>query len=265
MTYIIQLLFKTLLETGYLIGVILLIGLLLGFLRKYTLRNFQRSFGSKILMITGVIGVPIHEMSHAVIALLFGHKITKVKLLQKPDENGVMGYVSHSYNQNNLYQQAGNFFIGIAPIFGATFSIMALMRFIIPQAFRDYMEILGNSLQVSEINKEFLGGLAVSYYGLLKVIFSQKNFQNPYFYLFLFLCICIASHISLSRADIKGAAKGLFAIFFILLVINIFDISHNIMTVNFIRYNIFLTGMLSISLLLSLLTYILSLIFYARR
>jgi hypothetical protein len=62
-------------------------------------------------MVTGVVGVPIHELSHATFALIFGHKIKSIKLFQKPDENEVMGYVQHSYNQGSIYQQAGNFFI----------------------------------------------------------------------------------------------------------------------------------------------------------
>jgi hypothetical protein len=265
MEFIISLLMKTIIEIGYLIGIIIIIGLILGFLRKHTLRNFQRSFGSKILMITGVIGVPIHELSHAVIALLFGHKITKIKFLQKPDENGVMGYVSHSYNKRNIYQQAGNFFIGIAPIFGATFVILALLRLMLPQAYGRYVDILVNNLQVTELNGEFLHGLLGSYVGLVKAIFGAQNFENPYFYLFLFITICISSHISLSHADIKGALNGLVILFLILLIANLFDVSKHIMTINLIKYNIFLTGILSISILLSVVTFFTSLIIRLKR
>ncbi|MGO0807158.1 hypothetical protein ACTPEF_24675, partial [Clostridioides difficile] len=34
--------------------------------------------------------------------------------------DGILGYVSHSYKKDNLYQSIGNFFIGIAPIIGGT-------------------------------------------------------------------------------------------------------------------------------------------------
>ena len=126
MTYIIEVLIRTCIETFYLVGMIVILGLILGVLRNNAIKNFQRSFGLKAVMITGIIGVPIHEISHAILALIFRHRITKVKLIQKPDPSGLMGYVKHSYNPNSLYQRIGNFFIGIAPLFGGGISIIVL-------------------------------------------------------------------------------------------------------------------------------------------
>lgn len=260
MSFLIELLLKTCVETVYLTGMIILVGLLLGVLRNNSIRNFQRSFGRKSLMVTGFIGVPIHELSHAIFALLFGHKINEVKLLQKPDESGVMGYVQHSYNKRSIYQQIGNFFIGIAPIFGGIFSIIALMRFIIPQAYNRFIYILVNGLNVTALNKSAIEGIMNSYVGLVKVIFSFKNFENPYFYIFLFVAICISSHTSLSSADIKGASKGLWVIFLILLVLNALDLSKYILASNIIKYNILITGFLIISVILSVITFLISLV-----
>lgn len=261
MTFIIELLIRTCIETAYLIGMIVLVGLLLGVLRNNSIRNFQRRFGSKALMITGFIGVPIHELSHAIVALLFGHKINKIKLLQKPDENGVMGYVQHSYNQGSVYQQVGNFFIGIAPIFGGIFSIIALMRYIIPQAYNGFINILVKSLHVTVLSKSTIEGIINSYSGLVKVIFSLKNFENPYFYIFLFISICISSHISLSSADIKGTSRGLWIIFLILFIVNTLNLSKYILAIDLIRYNILITGVLMIAVILSTITFLISFVF----
>ena len=258
--FIIELLIKTCIETVYFVGIIVLVGLLLEVLRNKSIINFQRSFGSKAVMITGIIGVPIHELSHAIFALLFGHRITKIKLIQKPDENGVMGYVQHSYKQGSVYQQVGNFFIGTAPIFGGTFSIIALMRFIIPQAYNRFMNIMVESLHVTVLNKSTIQGIINSYSGLLKVIFSPKNFENPYFYVFLFIAICISSHISLSSADIKGAFTGLWVIFLILFILNAVNLSKYVLTIDLIRYNILITGVLMIAVILSTATFLISLI-----
>lgn len=261
MTFVIELLIRTCIETVYLIGMIVLIGLLLGILRNKSIINFQRSFGSKALMITGLVGVPVHEVSHAIFALLFGHKITKIKLFQKPDENGVMGYVQHSYNPGSIYQQIGNFFIGIAPIFGGIFSIIALMKFIIPQAYNRLINILFKSLHVTVLNKSTIEGIINSYSGLIKDIFSLKNFENPYFYVFLFIAICISSHISLSSADIKGASTGLWTIFLILFILNALNLSKYILALDLIRYNILITGFLMVAVILSTITFLFSLIF----
>ncbi|KGK87261.1 M50 family metallopeptidase [Clostridium sp. HMP27] len=260
MTFIIELLIRTCIETVYLTGMVILVGLLLGVLRNNSIKNFQRSFGTKAVMITGVIGVPIHELSHAIFALLFGHKITRIKLLQKPDEKGVMGYVQHSYNQGSIYQQVGNFFIGIAPIFGGAFSIIALISFIIPQAYNSFINILVKGLHVTVLNKSAIEEIINSYSELVKVIFSFKNFENPYFYVFLFIAICISSHISLSYADIKGASRGLGGIFLILLVLNALNLSKHILAIDLIKYNILITGVLIVALILSAVTFLISLI-----
>ncbi|AWI06552.1 M50 family metallopeptidase [Clostridium drakei] len=261
MNFLTEILWKTLIETFYLTGMIILIGLTLGVLRNNSIKNFQRSFGSNAVMITGFIGVPIHELSHAIFAVLFGHKITKIKLLQKPDENGVMGYVQHGYNQNSIYQQIGNFFIGIAPIFGGVFSIITLMKFMLPRVYNSFIDILIRSLHVTVLNKNTIEGIINSYSGLIKVIFSLKNFQNPYFYIFLFLSICISSHISLSSADIKGAFRGLSVIFIILLILNALNLTKYILAIDLIKYNILITGFLMISVILSTITFLVSLIF----
>lgn len=265
MIFVIQLLVKTCIETVYLIGMITLIGLLLGVLRNNSIRNFQRSFGSRALMVTGVIGVPIHELSHAIFALLFRHKVSRIKLLQKPDAQGVMGYVQHSYNKGSIYQQIGNFFIGIAPIFGGVLSIILLMRITIPQAYEKFAGILIKGLNITVINKSTMEIMMNSYGELIRIIFSVKNFQNIYFYIFLFIAVCISSHISLSIADIKGASRGLAAIFFILLVLNFFNLSQYLASFNFIKYNIIVTGFLLIAVILSVITYLVSLILVTLR
>lgn len=258
MKFIIELLIKTCAYTLYLIGMIGVTGLLLGILRANSIRNFQRSLGSKIVMLTGIIGVPIHELSHAIFALVFGHKVTKIKLFQSPDENGVMGYVNHTYNPINLYQQIGNLFIGVAPIFGGTLSIIILMRFLIPKAYMQFIHILMENLNITTLNKAAIDGVLISYGALIKNIFSLNNFSNPYFYIFLFLAICISSHISLSFTDIKGTYSGISMIFLIFFILNIFSLSKYIVAINIIKYNILLVGFFIVAVLLSIVTYLLS-------
>ena len=259
MNFIIELLIKTCVLTFYLTGMIILVGLFLGILRTESIKNFQKSLGNSSVMITGFIGVTIHELSHAVTALLFGHKITAIKLFQKPDENGILGYVNHSYNPRSLYQQVGNFFIGVAPIFGGTFVIITLMRLIMPKSYNGFINIVIKNLSITKLNRSTIDGILISYGSLIKGIFALKNLANPYFYIFMFLGICISSHISLSYADIKGATKGISIIFLILLVLNIFSLSKYIVASNIIKYNILLIGFLIVAVLLSLITFLISL------
>lgn len=257
--FIIDLFVKTGLETLYLTGAIILIGLLLGFLENQSNRNFQRSLGRNAIMVTGVIGTPIHELSHALTALLFGHRITDIKLFQRPDQDGVMGYVNHSYNSKNIYHQVGNFFIGIAPIFGGLLVIMVLMGVLIPQVLDSFMIVLSAGMTVDNLSMASFSGVFTAYLELVKLIFVWDNFQNLTFYLFLFLAICISSHISLSPADIKGAFKGLIFIFLILLILNAIGLSQSIMNFDVLKYNVLITSFLMIAVIFSLITFIISL------
>jgi hypothetical protein len=260
MDYLLTLLIRASLGTLYMTGMIILVGFILGFLRNHSMANFQRSFGWKAVAITAVIGVPIHELSHAIFCFIFRHKIKEVVLLQKRDEKGTLGYVNHSYNPNSIYQQAGNFFIGIAPIFGGIITLLVLMHFIIPGAYNEFITISMNNLNITDINGISLNGIFDSYIDLIKIIFSIKNFGNPFFILFLFLAICISSHISLSSADVKGASQGLFMIFLIILVLNILGFSQFNMAENILKYNLILVGFLIVALIFSTITYLLSLV-----
>ncbi|MCB2362452.1 metalloprotease family protein [Clostridium estertheticum] len=260
MNTLIHLIIKTCLDTIYMTGMIILVGFILGFLRNHSIENFQRSFGWKAVAITAIIGVPIHELSHSILCLVFRHKISKLVLLQRKDENGVLGYVNHAYNPNSIYQQTGNFFIGIAPIFGGISAIIALMYTIIPKTYNQFISISMVNINITKINSVSLNGILNSYIDLIKIIFSVTNFSNPYFILFLFLAICISSHISLSSADIKGASKGLIVIFFIVLALNAFGFSKFVMAQGLLKYNIILIGFLIVSLIFSGITYIVSLL-----
>lgn len=258
--FIIDLFVKTGLETLYLTGAIILAGLLLGFLENQSNRNFQRSLGRNAIMVTGVIGTPIHELSHALTALIFGHKITDIKLFQRPDQDGVMGYVNHSYNPKNIYHQVGNFFIGIAPIFGGLLVIMVLMGLLIPQVLESFMAVVTQGMAVETLSMASFTGVFTAYLELVKLIFAWENFQNITFYLFLFLAICISSHISLSPADIKGAFKGLIFIFIILLLLNAIGLSQSILAFDVLKYNVLITSFLMIAVIFSLITFLISLV-----
>ena len=238
-----SILLKTLIDLSWFIGIIVIAGLILGFLRNTSMGNYQKSFGRKAIYITGIVGVPLHELSHLVIGLLFGHKIKEVKFFQVNDENRTLGYVNHSYNPRNIYHQIGNFFIGVAPIICGSLIIILLLKIFIPSS----LETTNNLLSTNGI---FL---------FLKSIFSLSNFKRPEFYLFLYLVFSICSHISLSTADIKGAFTGVIFIFIVLFIFNVFNLdllSH----INIIKYNLLLTNVLIISIIFSSINLLISFI-----
>jgi len=79
-----------------------------------------RVVGRKGIMATAWIGTPIHELGHLLMCRLFKHEIIKFKLLDLKDPDGILGYVNHEWDRKSLYQNIGNFFIGMGPIFSGT-------------------------------------------------------------------------------------------------------------------------------------------------
>ena len=114
---------------------------LLSVITTRTNQHLMRAFGLNAPLIFGWLGVMVHEISHAVVALIFGHHVDKIQLLQNPFKDGNenrMGYVSHAWSPNNKYQQAGNFFIGIAPIFGIAAASWGVTKLVWPQLLLSY-------------------------------------------------------------------------------------------------------------------------------
>lgn len=97
------------------------------------------------MILFGGVGVILHELSHLIMALLFGHHSDRVALLHIPrrdDPNdNCLGYVNHSWNDHNLYQRCGNVFIGIAPVIGCTLLMALLTRYLAPQIYNDFLQL----------------------------------------------------------------------------------------------------------------------------
>ncbi len=107
-------LINTLIQIGIFVVSIYVVGFIISIINKL----FYKIAGTSKAVIygTGIIGTPIHELSHALFCVIFLHKITEIKLFQINSEDGTLGYVKHAYNKKNIYHLIGNFFIGVAPI-----------------------------------------------------------------------------------------------------------------------------------------------------
>ncbi|WP_432780616.1 hypothetical protein QZH44_30395 (plasmid) [Pseudomonas corrugata] len=76
---------------------------------------------------TGIIGGPVHEMSHATACLLFGLRIRKIALYAPDAITGQLGYVEFSYSPFSLRNSIGLLVQGIAPLLaGGAFAVLSL-------------------------------------------------------------------------------------------------------------------------------------------
>ena len=83
-----------LMQFVFTVGIIVLFGLIIAMLNKIFYRNLA-GFGMLPCYLTGFIGTPIHELSHALFCIIFGHRIHEIKLFQIGGD-GTLGYVNHS-------------------------------------------------------------------------------------------------------------------------------------------------------------------------
>lgn len=76
---------------------------------------------------TGLIGTPIHELSHAVACVLFGMKIESVSFYSPNPLTGQLGYVRFVYRTHSALHALGRVIQGVAPLITA--SVILVMVF----------------------------------------------------------------------------------------------------------------------------------------
>lgn len=223
--------FNSTLDVASLIGVTLIIGFILKFLGDEALKNRCRVNYKLGTNLFGYIGTPVHELSHALVALLFGHKIKEIVFFKPVSNNSTqdgqaLGYVNHAYNKNNIYHRIGNFFIGVAPIYGGIGATYLLLFLFLPDTFHKLTKMVDKAVTH---NYHYTEASFYSFYYdsavvVFHSIFNSTNFSNPSFYLFLYLVLAVVAHIRLSGADLKGASDGVIALFVLSFVLNLISV-----------------------------------------
>lgn len=171
-----------------------------------------------IVRFSGIIGTPVHELSHALMCLLFGHRITKIQIYNFKKRSKTLGFVEHTYNKRNLYHQIGNFFIGISPIVVGGLAVTLCVRLLTPVMYNAMTEEISNILSSkSNIFARLISGTAKIFVSF----FSISNLANWRWWLCVLLSFAISVHMEISRSDIKGGLKGLTVISVLLLVADI--------------------------------------------
>lgn len=248
-----------LLQLLYTVGAIIVFGVFISFCNAVVyklLGNTSRAF----VIATGIIGTPIHELSHAGMCLIFGHKITAIKLFDPRSPNGVLGYVSHSYNKKNIYHVIGNFFIGVAPIVFGSLILLFLQWALVPNI---YSSVMGSIVEIDPNN--FFNSTFKAVGNIIVRFFSGEAVKTWTWWVFLILGLSIALHMELSPADIKGAVPGLITIVALSIVINIVvalcGIKYsNSMTSGIAYFGVYLVGILIITAIFAVILSLVALI-----
>ena len=171
------------------------------------------------LLIFGWLGICMHELGHAIMCVVFGHKVKKLQLFAPDAAAGTLGYVQHSFNPHNPYQVIGNFFIALGPIILGTIAIWAAAVILLPQGVM-LLDISWNWRDFQSL--ESFWRLSVNTWNtsadLFQNIFTTRIWTRWQTWLFAYIMASVGSGISLSWSDISGGLEG-FGAFFALLYI----------------------------------------------
>jgi hypothetical protein len=187
-------------------GSLFLAGLFLTLISRWTQNVFQQfKFPKFGLYVFGVIGVPVHELCHAIFAKIFFHDVKKIKWFDPSGKGGAHGSVTHYYDDKSFFHRLGLFFIGMGPVLLAPIFLFAVYHYLVPGAAH---------FDLSNIR------LAKSLEAFGATLINAKNWRSVWFYIFIYLTICITSQMELSSADIKIARGGIFPSYALFFIIN---------------------------------------------
>lgn len=220
---------------------------LLTYINRDTKRYLANGCGINSELYLGWLGIFFHETSHLLVALLFGHHITSFRLLKRPhpdqttpngDRDLTLGYVNHTWNQNSWYQNTGNLFIGIAPIFGCSLVLLGLTAWLLPSLFQSILALTTTPLSLDWENfREALTGATDPWWHWLIALIlainisvggfdlSQADFANSKTGLIGFTAVITAITVVLTLFQAaSGWLKGIAAIILILSVVLTFSL-----------------------------------------
>lgn len=181
----------------YLVLIPVTLSALLSWISRYNKQLVVNRWGVRPLLFFGGVGIIIHELSHFIVALLFRHQVTRVSLLRLPKPNDPtdnrLGSVEHQWNPKSFYQQAGNVFIGIAPIIGNVVALVLFTNWLVPNLISGWSTL------------DF---------------FTNTTLSRFLIWLFLTINISIGGF-DLSRADLVNSRAGLLTLVALILLVSL--------------------------------------------
>ncbi|MBQ9132301.1 MAG: hypothetical protein IJX62_07520 [Clostridia bacterium] len=209
--------FAYLIYVGELIWLTLGAFVLCGFAVQLCSVLFRKLIGHSsdtVFDVTALVGTPVHELGHAAMCLIFGHRIERVKLWSPTAQNGLYGYVEHSYNRKNPWAQLGNLFIGMGPLFSGLGVVILMLWLCFPVQWEGYL-IYSRGLLAADAGMGDLLRGAVQLLKSLPDAFREEWLRATVGALIL---LPVSLHVTLSWQDVKNSV-GAFPIYLLMVAV----------------------------------------------
>jgi len=227
LTYTWQAILATLSQLFILLGPLLLLAFIMHYVAKRNEYLSYKVLGNKVYLYGfGWLGTAIHELGHALFAIIFAHRITGMKLFSGNPDNSQLGYVNHSFNPRNIYQRIGNFFIGISPILlgSALLYLFSYLLFGFSHSQIQPYSFVGDDIFAFTNLKIAVVTTWNNIGSYLMFVFTSDKTSIIKIFIFTYLMFSIGSSISLSKADVENGLDGFLYFMLSLFVFNLLSL-----------------------------------------
>ena len=185
----------------YTLGVVLASGLAVEVCYRLFYLLLGRRAGRFFWLITSWLGTPLHELGHAVMCLLFAHRIERIRLF--PSKRGG-AMVEHSYNRKNPYATFGNLWIGLGPVFSGLAVILAVLWIVCPVSMQEF----GALVRALLAGERAMGDLLLEIGRVIRGLFLEETRPIWVRLLSALALLSVSLHVRVSASDIRGMLKG---------------------------------------------------------
>jgi len=164
---------------------------------------------------TGWLGVPIHEMSHALACLATGRRIRAVQLFAPNERDGSMGSVTYETGPHIIGWLSGCV-IGLAPLAGGTGALFGLAWLVahaadVPLPTPQFDAVAaGDSpfIAWATAHADFTAAAGRRLAQAANVLWHQGGWQRAAAVAWCYASACVAAHLVPSRVDVASAWRG---------------------------------------------------------
>ena len=169
---------------------------------------------------TGLLGTPLHELSHALMCVIFRMRIQRIALYAPNALTGTLGFVRFSYRPHSPLHAMGRLFQGVAPMITASLLMIWLL---------DLRNALGSPLDASLLS--WIWGSAVATANNAGELFVS-GWQGALLVTWLAV---LALHLIPSVSDIQISLAGLAGL---LLVLAVFLLALDFIQANAVAFGV---------------------------